>query len=119
MDELVTWLRQQIQWTRSTANDAATDWASGPDGDEMALEVSSILVGAHLVLNDPRAMLAQCESHTAILDLWHGTKTAVEAADGTVLASAARVRLGAYDRAVKALGLAYQHRPGYREEWKP
>lgn len=103
LDELVTWLREQIHWTRTTATDAATEWVTGPDGDEMAGEVTSILVGAHIVLNDPRAVLAQCEAHTAML------AHALELDD----------KGDQDEHLVGLLALAYQHRPGYREEWRP
>ena len=56
---------------------------------------------------------------TAILDHWQATKNGLDAATGTILAGAAKVRLGAYANAVRALGLAYQHSTGYREEWRP
>jgi hypothetical protein len=68
---------------------------------------------AHIVLNDPRAALAQCEAHTAILGL----------VDLSFTDAGEPITLGGYGEAywdvVRLVAAAYRHWPGYREEWKP
>jgi hypothetical protein len=62
------------------------------------------------------AMFNQYQAHTAILDRYeeavqrdeHGTHTSYNS--GWV---------EAWEDAVRAVALAYQHCPGYREEWRP
>lgn len=116
MDDLIQWLRQQIHWTRTTAEDAAREWPTGPDGDEIASEVSSIEVGAHIVLNDPRAVLAQCEAHAAILEIVerYGPPQRIPATDFTTTLSGLAPYY-ALQRVLAAVAHAYQHRPGYEE----
>lgn len=48
-----------------------------------------------------------CQAHREIVEHWQATKNALEAAEGTILAGACRVRLGAYDNVLKALASAY------------
>jgi hypothetical protein len=103
--DLVPWLREQIAETRTWARDALDRlWIAEESYllDENGAEVARFEIkadAAHAALNDPSAVLAQCEAHELILNL------------------AETVYVGFH--AVTALGLAYQHRPGYREEWRP
>jgi hypothetical protein len=54
-----------------------------------------------------------------ILAQYEAMRAAVEAAEDTVLAGAAKVRLGAYRRCVQALATAWSGRKGYDEAWRP
>lgn len=75
---------------------AAGEWHDMPDR-----------FARHIVVNDPDSVLRLCQAHRDILTFWEATKTAVEVSDGTVLAGAARVRLGAYLKVVEALARGY------------
>ena len=66
--------------------------------------------GQHIELNDPQAAVAECDAHTAILDL-HFVRSddrdlCNEDSDPYPCGT------------VRALGLAHQHRADYREEWR-
>lgn len=125
-DGLLTWLREQIADTRRIA-EATRDQPSDSGrwevvaGDTIkVVSAGRVFVRAydvpeedaeHIVLNDPYAVLAQCEAHTAILDLVNLDFND----DGQP------VTLGGYGEAywdvVRLIAHAYRHRPGYREEW--
>lgn len=86
----------------------------------------SVEEAAHIAAAGPRTVLAQCEAHTAILDEHSGVEVASLDRDtrGQTFTVCRRCRVG--ERQVvhpcptrRAVGLAYQHRPGYREEWRP
>lgn len=65
--DLSTWLLEQIHTDRVLAEDAARDWVDGEDGDEMAGQTDSILVGSHLVRWSPARVLAECEASRQII----------------------------------------------------
>lgn len=145
MDELVAWLRKQIAEDEQLARDAVVRKAGG-DAWEIAeqrpyrwgqdeedtevigggkpiitcnYEYGGYLLAAHIVRHDPRAVLAQCEAHGALVDAVAGD---IKAATGLVPADEFGERLVTEFRAVavlRLLALTYQHRPGYREEWRP
>lgn len=148
MDDLVAWLREQItekrrramrtQWTadgppaawtysrerfrvttldpsgnaQGVASRRAGIGADGQPYDDVLLDVD----GEHMELNDPRSAVAECDAHDEIINKYEGASFTLQAHpehvanNGYVLGASA---------AVIALALAYRHRPGYREEWKP
>ncbi|GHH57886.1 DUF6221 family protein [Lentzea cavernae] len=146
MDDLVEWLRQQIAETRTAATKAAQsvhemharptfnavvhdpiEWASrwkyrDADGSVCAGTARSGLVavapwgghlnhaGEHIALHDPVAVLAQCDAHEAILNECVRVRDVHFSDDFTADHLAEAV--------IRQLGLAYQHRPGFREEWR-
>jgi hypothetical protein len=61
----------------------------------------------HIALNDPGSILRLCQAHREIVGHWQATRDALSAAEGTILAGACRVRLGAYDNVLRALASAY------------
>lgn len=61
--------------------------------------------------NSPSEVLAQCEATAAVLDEW----VSINHPDTRMAPDAFYVA----DVMVGALGLAYQHRPGYQEAWRP
>src|SRR4051794_34738510 len=109
--DLMAWLRDQIEEERSLAAVAQGDtdgvWAPwATPVAEMALYDSTGKVTQgihrHIARQDPRAVLAQCEAHAAILDLFD-ERFSDPAIWGPVF---------------QALALAYQHCDGYRPEWR-
>lgn len=56
---------------------------------------------------DADLVLRLCQAHREIVEHWQATKVALDAAEGTILAGACRVRLGAYGNVLKALARAY------------
>lgn len=61
----------------------------------------------HIIWHDPSHVLRVCQAHREIVEHWQATKDALSAAEGTILAGACRVRLGAYENVLKALAGAY------------
>lgn len=145
MDELVTWLREQIAQVRQIAKDGIVrkshgdEWGVGEgrilswsNRDEQDTEVigggkpivqcnyeyGGPMIAAHIAEHDPRAVLAQCDAHEAILNGY--AKLVADDAATRYGDPDARSAFCAYEEVVlPALALAYQHRPGYREEWRP
>lgn len=149
MADLVEWLREQIAEKRRRAmataflpDDPAPSWSYDQDQHRVVVQADDHQVGVashragtspngaaytaellsahgrHMELNDPQAAVAECDAHDAILDLWQQGGGAV-VVNGSVHQGASRAGRGRLLRVVKALGLAYQYRPGYREEWRP
>jgi hypothetical protein len=110
VDDLVQWLREQIADTRydaergylhSPLEHPAGSPAPGETIDPMRLSVVRLPPTVQPII------LAQCDAHDAILDL-------------IVLVLGADRRMDAVrHQMLQALGLAYQHHPGYRDEWRP
>lgn len=119
MEDLVQWLREQIAADVSSVHKLARAAHPFPEHEDWDRPLRDILVEAGRAYGPYIALLDLCEAHTAILDLWRAGHNAFKAAEGTILAGAAKVRLGAYEKTVRTVGLAYRHRPGYREEWRP
>ncbi|NUR80783.1 MAG: hypothetical protein HOQ21_10105 [Dermatophilaceae bacterium] len=140
-DELVQWMRQQIAEKRRRAmataflpDDPAPAWTydeyehrvviqaddhqvgvashrsgttpTGAPYDDLVLNAD----GSHMELNDPQAAVAECDAHTTILDLHP------ERSDGSGLCNECRDPYPC--GTIRALGLAYQHRPGYLDAWR-
>lgn len=147
-DDLVQWLHEQIAEDRRIANAAhdrtqkgAEQWAAAGDyGTEirdasrdknLVVKHSWVNEIAHIVRHDPRNVLVQCDAHEAILKV-HNVWSVVYPGD-TVDADPDGHCVGCgFDAmeeyrtedvnncpTLRALALAYRHRPGYREEWKP
>lgn len=112
VDDLLPWLRAQIA--------AALELAERHDEyfklDSDSWHTRSCGYGQGELLMDcdcevPAAVLAQCEAHTAILDRWEHVHSEPGISGPDLLNLA--------DEMLAALALAYQHCPGYREEWRP
>lgn len=73
----------------------------------------------HIVRHDPARVLAKVAAIRSIIDHRAAMAVGVEAATVTVLAGAAKVRLGAYDTVLRLLATEYADYPGYRKEWRP
>lgn len=164
MDELVTWLREQIAERRRRAlatrflpDDPAPAWTYDPHAHRVvirephgqqigvasrragitptAVHYEDLILkadGEHMELNDPMSAVDECDAHEALLDAhplvgdtgddMHDPKCGVCVAPGGI-------GCGEYPEdwktqpwpcpTIKALAVAYRHRPGYREEWKP
>jgi len=93
MDDLVVWLRAQIAAAEASAR---TDEWNRPHGSRCGITADNL---PECDCDYWKTVLAQCEAHEMVLRL------------------AETVYVGY--AAVRAVGLAYQHNPGYREEWKP
>jgi hypothetical protein len=135
VDDLVMWLRAQIAEGRAAALACAgAPWSDYVPGmvhvDPAAIRENKQALGRfgyvagtdnspggdvyrrHIVRHDPRAALALCDAHTAILDQWKGLAQAPPEMSGI---DAIRVEM---EYVLRALTLAYQHRDGFREEWR-
>ena len=131
-DDLVQWLREQITGDRRLANAAHSRISKGTEqwtADGMQVRDASrdkhLIVKHswpneidHIVRHDPRAVLAQCDAHERLLNLLLGMNDEAEQIGRVApeLGAAYRER---FERGVQLLALAHEHRPGYREEWRP
>lgn len=100
MDDLVPWLRVRIAEDRLRADLLAEDFTVTVEADDV--------VDAVYTFANQRAVLARCDSSTAVLDEY---ELFAPHDNGN--------ELYWLKFAVLAAGLAYQHHPGYREEWRP
>lgn len=71
---------------------------------------------------DPAAALAQCDAHDRLVDyyvqmcgLWKEVSDDEKERDYRIMTQ----QLGDARFILRQLAVAYQHRPGYREEWRP
>lgn len=121
--DLVAWLREQIaeraRWAHA-AEQAATDsdgyqWkrmaSTAIDAGYCLIQTDHADIGRFVEDNSPRTALAQCEAHTALLDVVDDQRDSVYGEPGEFLPDE-------WARVVRLLALAYQHRPGYRQEWR-
>lgn len=114
-EDLVTWLRAQLDEDERLAQAADPKQVRAI----VAANMGSFYSVRHIALHDPARVLREVEAKRAVLDLYEAMLAGFEAAaEGTILAGAAKVRLGAYELAVQHLASAYSDHPGYREEWK-
>jgi hypothetical protein len=72
---------------------------------------------------DPRAVIAECDAHTAILDLALSMREAWliypnVLVPGPFVGGKQMESKDASEHLLKAVALIYQHHPGYREEWR-
>jgi uncharacterized protein DUF6221 len=119
--DLATWLLEQLLADQVMAEHALQDWVEGEDGDEMANQTDSILVGAHLVRWNPRRVLAECDTKRRII------------AEHEVMERPRRCRACgacpdcAWDEhpedwpceTLRLMAAVYSDRPGYRDSWAP
>ncbi|ANZ35240.1 hypothetical protein BBK82_03280 [Lentzea guizhouensis] len=143
LDELVVWLREQIAEDRRIAeescdgpwhvNDAGyAEAIYGADGTCVigggrwggeAPVFDSTEDALHIVRHDPRVVLAQCAAHEALLDEhWDVNEgdcaTCVTGKWGYPTHGGSSPQRYPC-KTIRIVALAYQHRPGYREEWRP
>lgn len=110
MDDLITWLLEQVAVDEEAARDLAahqsgpSDWEGGYDDITSSPEYLAVYIS-------PRRVLAGCEAKRRLIDFIRRELTDCDCeADGHH-----------YDDVdlLGFLALPYAHRPGYREEWKP
>lgn len=82
------------------------------------VEVDSSAAG-HIARHDPARVLRDVEATRAVLRMREAMALGLEAADGTLLAGAARARLGAYDNVLRAFATAWRDHPDYDPTWSP
>lgn len=144
MDDLVTWLRVQLDEDEQTARDAKGE-APTETGVWTLVDNREHRAGAHIKVvdplgyevtenwevnsrpwdtlphiarHDPARVLREVEAKRRILDeivpLIDQMDAQIESEWGSGLGPT-----GESDRLVKLLALPYADRPGYREEWRP
>lgn len=134
MDDLISWLRDQIDDDERAARSAGGDkWiASGlafvDDSSGHAVVSTERMdsgVQAHIARHNPARVLAEVEAKRRILDKWQDPATVERFPDGVHdgrdwderEAQVSRART--IDRLVRLLALPYADRPGYQSEWAP
>lgn len=110
MDELVLWLREQIAETRVLAELVRDTWAVESGYEKIRSAVKQVA--------NRESVLAQCDAHEAILDRVVPLVTDLEDKVDSEWGSGDPYE-GADEVLLKTLALAYQHRPGYCQEWRP
>lgn len=138
IDDLATWLREQIAERRRTvelSGPARVGWATYRHEDGSMAYTSPVAelgdgsgwvtAGQEtdpqsvVVVFDPAAELALCDAHTAILDLYERAALRPESQAVAHNNTVDRGYREALEDAVKCVGLAYQHNDGYDERWRP
>jgi hypothetical protein len=123
VEDLVTWLREQIAEDQRIAEATARMWAPEPPVYEWDTKVARLedagwepqevaTLDRHVVRWDPARVLREVEAKRRILD------------DYERYAAERRRAMGGWDSRevspiLTALALPYSDRPGYREEWRP
>ncbi|MCX4993825.1 DUF6221 family protein [Streptomyces longwoodensis] len=129
MDELVAWLRAQLDEDERTAQAASPGpWYVNAEHDEvMAVDDVTVAEGFalsgrqlratvdHIARHDPARVLREIDTKRRLLDLHRPyvpepNQSCLGCAGGIMFSSCPVVRL---------LALSYTDRPGYREEWRP
>jgi hypothetical protein len=72
---------------------------------------------AHMARHDPDRELREVMGKRRVIGHYVATHTALTAAEGTTLEAALKIRLGAYENALRLLGAVYADHPDYRKEW--
>jgi hypothetical protein len=142
MDDLVVWLRQQLDEDERGAQ--AVQEAGGPWYSVHILEVNwhiGRVDAEHIALHDPARVLREVEAKRLILDVLEEQQRRVEQNNQKYVEAMRSPRGGpaddllpgikthgwtlggrveALEEVIKLLALPYSERPGYREEeWKP
>ncbi|MCI3240266.1 DUF6221 family protein [Streptomyces spinosisporus] len=126
MDDLVQWLRAQLDEDERIARAAGGTWWAPPDlpgevYDSGGVNIDAKLksFAAHIAEHDPARVLREIDAKRRMLELHHSIELPTEALD----ACAECEVTGAYPeypcRTLRLLALPYSDRPGYREEWRP
>jgi hypothetical protein len=138
MDDLVTWLRAQLDDDERVAREAANYGDTWRDGSGKTLIYPSdesrhpgpIIIGPygdledvhtdHIVRWDPARVLAEVDAKRRIIDRWADLRREVlDALDRDEDDAAPTATEFAYEQVVQTLALPYADRPGYRDEWRP
>lgn len=121
-DGLVAWLRDQLDADESAARKLLRDTQDVRLALRDPLLLGRRVPGWYLWPDVERTLtrtLADIDIKRAVVDLRDAMAAGVEAANGTILSGAAKVRLGAYDNTIRLIASAYADRSGYRDEWRP
>lgn len=129
MDDLVQWLRAQLDDEERTARRAGDSFrqigetgvivATEGDRAEECASANWAGVAEHIVAHDPARVLHEIDTKRQLLDLHAPGET--EYVDGDVC-MACDVRGGApfYPcKTLRLLALPHADRPGYQESWRP
>ncbi|MEU4592915.1 DUF6221 family protein [Micromonospora aurantiaca (nom. illeg.)] len=127
MDDLVTWLGQQLDVDEQTATDrgrlAGDVWSAvevapgrwevvGAGGRGVVAQGLPRWEAEHIARHDPAQTLAEVEAKRRLLLQFELRGNVVR---GTVQPSTG----GVWDDLLRMLALPYADRPGYRNEWQP
>lgn len=118
-DDLVAWLRAQLDADESAARKLLHDIRDVILGQRDPLPSERRACGCHLWADVERTLirtLADIDIKRAIIDLLEAMAAEIEACDGTILSGVAN---GVYDTAIRLIVSAYEGRSGYRDEWRP
>lgn len=129
LDAMIAWVRGQIEADKAAAekaygmswiaDDVIEDGAVWILSEDMHLGQIEPASASHVARHDPRDVIARCDSDLAIIDAHSRTPhrcplPVVTSADG---------QLWAEDEGpcytLRLLAQGYQHRDGYRAEWRP
>jgi hypothetical protein len=125
VNDLVTWLREQLDEDERIAHDASEPLATWSDGgplDDEELGDAWWLrppQGTHAARWDPTRVLAEVAAKRSVLDhfeKWSGTLR--HTPEGWAEGGATAYRM-AMERVLCLLASSYAGYPGYREQWRP
>lgn len=111
-DDIVTFIKIRLHEDQVAAQDALKDW---PPGDEIAGQVDSILVGAHVHRQNPQRALRGVKAKRRIVDdFWFaGGIAEVRDEQGIVIAGGS----DAVNSVLLLLASEWDTHPDFRPEW--
>jgi hypothetical protein len=113
-DDIVTFIKIRLHEDQTAALDALKHW---PPGDEIAGQVESILVGAHVQRQNPHRVLRGVKAKRRILDDLHVKITDLEDAIGFEIDRDSSRE--ASDLLLRLLASEWSTHEDYRSEWTP
>ncbi|MFF7452127.1 MULTISPECIES: DUF6221 family protein [unclassified Streptomyces] len=124
MDELVEWLRAQLDEDERIARSCArTDWWEHPVNWVSAAPMHRVALVAHdgdrrhIVEHDPARVLREIDADRALIADYVSAQETVDAIAHPDMYDVGRAQ--GLEDAVRRRASAYDQRPGYREEWRP
>jgi hypothetical protein len=131
VEDLVQWLRQQLDEDERVARGAAVDqsppWmAMGDDGESFISTGNGgiirdgdyggrLIVSEHIALHDPARVLREVEATRFVIETLRGYEPDDEWASEPDMGQRRNNAAGAMRR----LATVYSDRPGFRDEWRP
>lgn len=117
-DDLVTWLRAQLDEDERVAQAAIPGpWVA--DGDEVLHDGDQVVLSGHstehVARHDPVRVLAEMEAKRELIAVYEEAAEYYDKIDRRAPAGEAH----GLRTALKHLALPYADREGYREEWRP
>lgn len=95
------------EWRVKLANGRAYVARAEAQDLHVVAETGDWATACHIARQDPKATLRRCAADRKIVEMYSTALDLVAVTEDTILRGSARVRLGAYERVLRALAEAY------------